>query len=138
VAKAPGRPDAAACWAWIDSLVRSGSTVAVPEISRYEIRRELFRSGKSASLSRLDQLHPALAFLPINRVVMDIASELWAHVRRAGLPTAADLRLDGDAILAAQALVAAETGDEVILATSNVRHLARFPGIDARDWWAIV
>jgi predicted nucleic acid-binding protein len=138
VAKAPGRPDSAACWAWIKGLQSVGSIVAVPEISRYEIRRELFRSGKSASLRRLDHLRTSLAFLPITSVVMDIASEFWAHVRRAGLPTAADLRLDGDAILAAHALVAAETGEEVIVATTNVRHLARFPGIDARDWWMIV
>ena len=136
-AKAPGRPDAAACIAWIKGLRSAGSIVAVPEIARFEVRRELFRLGMAGGLRRLDQLHPPLAFLPITSLVMDIASELWAHVRRAGLPTAADLRLDGDAILAAQALVAAETGDEVIVATTNVRHLARFPGVEARDWWTI-
>ena len=135
--KAPGRPDAAACLAWIRGLEVAGSVVAVPEIARYEVRRELLRSGRSSALSRLDQLHPVLAFLLITSKVMDIASELWAHVRRAGLPTAADLRLDGDAILAAQALVAAEAGDEVIVATTNVAHLTRFPGVDAREWWTI-
>jgi hypothetical protein len=29
-------------------------------------------------------------------------------------------------------------GDEVVIATSNVRHLARFPDIDAREWETIV
>jgi predicted nucleic acid-binding protein len=135
--RAPGRPEAAACRAWIDGLQAAGSVVAVPEIARYEVRRELFRLGKAAGLRRLDQLHPALDFLPITSVVIDLASELWAHVRRAGLPTAGDLRLDGDAILAAQALAAAGSGDEVIVATTNVGHLARFPGVDARDWWTI-
>ena len=135
--RAPGRPEAATCIAWIKGLRSAGSVVAVPEIARYEVRRESFRLGKAAGLRRLDQLHPPLAFLPINSAVMDIASELWAHVRRAGLPTAADLRLDGDAILAAQVLAAAESVDEVIVATTNVGHLARFPGIDAREWWTI-
>ena len=135
--KAPGQPDAAACIAWIKGLRSAGSVVAVPEIARYEVRRELFRLGKAAGLRRLDQLHPPLAFLPIDSAVMDIASELWALVRRAGLPTAADQRLDGDAILAAQALAAAGSVEEVIVATTNVGHLARFPGIDAREWWTI-
>jgi hypothetical protein len=47
--------------------------------------------------------------------------------------------LDVDAILAAQALTMtiAGDGDEVLIATSNVGHLARFPGIDAREWETI-
>ena len=115
----------------------AGDRVAVPEIARYEVRRELFRMGASGALRRLDRLHPTLKFLPITGPVMDIAAELWAHVRRGGMATAGDEALDGDAIMAAQALVAAESGDEVIIATTNVGHLARFPGGDARDRWTI-
>jgi predicted nucleic acid-binding protein len=137
VAKAPGRADAARCIAWVKALWAAGFVVAVPEIARYEVRRELFRVGASGGLRRLDHLHPEMEFLPITSVIVDIASELWAGVRKLGLPTAPDLRLDGDAILAATALVAAESGIEVIIATENVGHLARFPGVDAREWWTI-
>jgi predicted nucleic acid-binding protein len=136
-AKAPGKPEVDRCLAWIKSLLAVGSIVAVPEIARYEVRRELTRIGATSGLRRLDELHPDLSFLPITSVVMDLASELWAHVRRAGKPTAGDAALDGDAILAAQALVAAGSGDEVIVATTNVAHLTRFPGIVALDWRAI-
>ncbi len=76
-------------------------------------------------------------FLPITSTIIDIAAELWAFVRKTGLPTASDDSLDGDAILAATAVVAAGSGDEVLIATTNVAHLARFPGVEARDWWTI-
>ena len=57
------------------------------------------------------------------------AAEFWALVRRAGRPTAdphADL--DGDAILAAVAATIVGDGDAATIATTNVSHLARFPG----------
>jgi hypothetical protein len=68
---------------------------------------------------------------------MDLAAEFWAHLRKQGLPTAGPWSLDADAILAAQAMTAGEAGDHVTIATVNVRHLNRFPGIDARDWSTI-
>jgi hypothetical protein len=40
--------------------------------------------------------------------------------------------LDADVILAAQALNAMEVGSPIVVATTNVRHLARF--VDARPW----
>jgi len=135
--KAPGRPEAARCRAWVRGLLSADRIVAVPEIAHYEVRRELFRLGAAAELSRLDRLHPALILLPISGAVMDIASELWAGVRRAGLPTAPDDSLDADAILAAQSIVAAGEWGEAVVATTNVGHLARFPGVVARDWWEI-
>ena len=135
--KPKGRPEAARCREWVEGLLAEDRVIAVPEIVRYEVRRELFRLNASGSLSRLDQLHPAIKFLPISGKVMDISSELWAGVRRLGLPTAPDDALDGDAILAAQAIVAAEEWGGAVVATTNVGHLARFPGAVARDWWEI-
>jgi len=49
--KAPGRPDAARCRYWLDSPLRNRDAVAVPEIARYEVRRELFRLGSSGIAS---------------------------------------------------------------------------------------
>jgi predicted nucleic acid-binding protein len=138
VAKPVGRDDAAPIQRWVKGLVAGGTDVAVPEIARYEVRRELFRSGSTGGISRLDHLHPALDFLPITSLIIDIASELWAQVRARGLQTDDDQRLDGDVILAATALVAAETVEKVVIATNNVGHIARFPGVEAREWWTIV
>jgi predicted nucleic acid-binding protein len=129
----------AACLAWIAGLRAAGALVVVPEIIRYEVRRELLRVGASAGLSRLDDLGDELAYLPLTTAALERAAELWAEVRRAGLPTAADDALDCDAILAAQALTMgmAGHGDAVLIATDNTRHFSRFPGIDAREWQTI-
>ncbi len=66
------------------------------------------------------------------------AAEFWAHVRRLGLPTSGPRALDADAILAAQASLLGSPGDLVILATGNLGHLARFPGIVAEEWEKII
>ena len=47
-----------------------------------------------------------------------------------------DAALDGDVILAAQALLATEeSGERIVVATANVRHLGQF--VDARPWQEI-
>jgi hypothetical protein len=61
------------------------------------------------------------------------AAAFWADARRQGQPTADDRDLDADVILAAQARALEDDMDgEVIVATTNVAHLARF--VDARHW----
>ncbi len=127
------------CLEWIINLRRSGAIVVVPEIIRYELRRDLIRVGATSGLERLDDLAAQLAYLPLTPLALDRAAELWASVRRLGLPTASDEALDVDAVLAAQSLTMTMAGDEdeVVIATSNVRHLVRFPGVDAREWQTI-
>jgi hypothetical protein len=63
------------------------------------------------------------------------AAELWAEARNRGRPTPDPKELDGDVILAAQAALVADEGNEVIIATTNVGHLSQF--IDAREWQLI-
>lgn len=42
------------CYEWMEALVVNGFQVRVPEISDYEVRRELLRANKSQGLDRLD------------------------------------------------------------------------------------
>ena len=51
---------------------------------------------------------------------MKRAASLWADARNSGMSTAADPSLDGDVILAAQALGVAAGGEAVVVATTNV------------------
>ncbi len=136
-----GGPDAEAAKEWLRSLREAGVDVRVPEIADYELRRELTRAGKTRSIGRLDRLAETPAYLPLTTEAMRLAAEYWAQVRRAGLPTAPAEALDGDAILAAQAALL-DRGDEgaagvVVIATTSVGHLSRFP-VAAEEWSAIV
>lgn len=57
-----------------------------------------------------------------------------ADVRRAGRPTASPEALEAAAILARVAATIGPPGDSVIVATTNIRHQNRYPGVDAREW----
>jgi predicted nucleic acid-binding protein len=122
-----------ACKAWLQGLVARGTRVLVPEIGDYEVRRELLRAGKTAGLARLDVVKAALEYLPITTEAMLLAADLWAQVRRQGQPTADAKSLDGDVILAAQALTLGLPADRIVIATVNVGHFARFIAA-ARRW----
>jgi hypothetical protein len=60
-----------------------------------------------------------------------LAAELWARSRQQGRPTAETGALDIDVLIAAQALTLARSA-EVIVATTNPKHLAQF--IPAKHW----
>lgn len=137
--KPRGKGDADRCRAWVRALEAAGVRVVIPEIADYELRRELVRCGATAGIARLDELErpPALDYVPITTPAMRRAAEFWSHVRRNGVPTADRHALDADCILAAQAAVLGGPGDVVTIATTNVAHLGRFPGISAAPWDAI-
>ncbi|MDI9548461.1 MAG: PIN domain-containing protein [Chloroflexota bacterium] len=117
----------------IVDILDAGDVIVLPEIVDYELRRNLLleiargHSSMNRSLDRLDQLRRTLTFLPINSDAMLKAAELWAEARRQGRPTADPQALDGDAILAAQAL---QVGGTVV--TLNIGHLRLF--VDAVRW----
>lgn len=106
--------------------MQSEDRLVIPEIADYEVRRELLRLKATASVSRLDRLESAVRYAPITTPVMVLASALWASARRSGLPTAGQESLDGDVILAATALDLRSRGREVVVVTTNTRHLERF------------
>jgi predicted nucleic acid-binding protein len=127
-----GSPVTVECRIWVRSLLLKGYKVKLPEIADYEVRRELLRANKVAGVQRLDDWKQRLEYLQITTPVILKAAELWATSRQAGMPTADPKELDGDVILAAQAILAAEGGETVVIATTNVGHLSRF--VDAREW----
>jgi predicted nucleic acid-binding protein len=120
---------------WLRTLLQAGAIVRVPEIADYEVRRELLRVNSSTGVRRLEALKSALGYVPLTTEVMLLAAEFWADSRRRGRPTAPDLALDGDVILAAQAVRVSQNGDDAIIATTNVGHLSRF--VAARRWQEI-
>lgn len=122
-------PHVVACRAWLTDVLAAGRRVILPEMSDYEIRRSLIQNNSVLALSRLDRMGRQLEYLPLNTAVMRHAAELWAWARNAGLPTASNLALDGDVILAGQAL---SLTFPVVVATDNIAHLSRF--VPAERW----
>ncbi len=105
--------------------------VMVPEIADYEVRRELLRARRTAGIARLDALITQVEYLAITTSAMRQAATFWAEARQQGRSTtAADPALDGDVILAAQAATLGRV--DVIVATTNARHLSRF--VPAELW----
>ena len=137
VLPASGRGDHDRCQAWLNRLESAGVWIYLSEIVDYEARREWLRLCAYERVEALNDAKDRFVYLPLSTEVMHRAAELWADLRRRGLPTADDRTLDADCILAAQVLVATGLGDVATVATTNVRHLARFPGIDAREWASI-
>lgn len=131
-----GSAETMECHRWLQSLVSQGRRVLVPEIADYEVRRELLRANKTQGIARLDFLKGALDYLPLTTPIMLRAAEFWAEARKRGEKTAPDASLDGDMILAAQADSLLFTGDEVLIATTNPRHLELFA--KARHWKEIL
>lgn len=118
------------CAQWFQGLIAVGARVILPEIADYEVRRELLRANKVKGLTRLDALAKFLEYLPLTTAAMRQAALFWAQARQQGQPTADDKALDGDVILAAQALTLGVS--DVVIATTNVGHLSRFA--PAEQW----
>jgi predicted nucleic acid-binding protein len=116
---------------WFTHLLEANITIIIPEITDYEVRRSLLFAELEKSVLRLNQLKYVLTYHPITTDIMLKAAELWANARKQGKPTADPHVLDGDVILAAQAL---QVGAGV--ATENIGHLALF--IEAKHWREII
>jgi toxin FitB len=121
---------------WMQSLRVNGIALKAPEISVYEVRRELIRLNKVKSIERLNEFI-RYSLIPINSETFIQAAVFWAEVRNQGKPTADNKSLDGDAILAAQALQQFEYYDQVSIITTNVKHIERFATnneLEVVDW----
>lgn len=117
-------PQSVACAQWLQALVAHGIRVIVPEIADYEVRRELLRAKREQGLARLDALANRLEYLSLTTAAMRQAAVFWAQARQQGQPTADEKALDGDVILAAQAMTLGVA--DMVIATTNVGHLSRF------------
>ena len=129
-----GTPTVDACKQWFAGHIASGTRIILPEIADYEVRRELVRLAKTNSIADLDYYVQVLEYLPITTDAMRLAADLWAQVRQQGRPTADPKEIDGDVILAAQAILLGAL--DTVVATTNVGHLSRF--VAARHWQDVI
>ena len=123
---------------WLSHCLLGGCRVIVPAIVYYELKRELLRAKKSFGVARLEAFVTATPgrYLPLSDEALRLAADLWAKSRQEGRPTADPKSLDIDVIIAAQALSFGAGSAEVIIATTNPKHLTQF--VTARNWSEIV
>src|SRR5919108_2479103 len=81
------------------------------------------------------RFRPSWMTLQITTPVMREAASLWAEARQQGVATADRRALHGDVILAAIARLLITDGHDVVVATTNIGHLARF--VPAQLWHTI-
>lgn len=124
--------DANACRAWLEAMLAAGVAVRVPDIADYEVRRELLRARRLSGVQHIDALRARIGYLAVTSATLFLAAEFWAQLRQQGKPTAANTALDADVILAAQAALLIGAGHTVVIATTNVGHVARL--VPAEEW----
>jgi predicted nucleic acid-binding protein len=113
-------------------MMTAGHRFVVPSIADYEVRRELIRAGKTKGLAALDAWNNAYPdrYLFLSDSALRLGARLWAQARQAGTSTADPKELDGDVLIAAQALDLGLPASAFIIATVNVGHLSLFAPAD--------
>ena len=106
----------------------------VPAIVYYELKRELLRARKVLGVARLDAFIDAAPgrYLPLTDGALRLAADLWAQARQEGRPSADAKALDIDVIIAAQALSFGAVSSELVVVTTNPKHLSQF--VTAKPW----
>ncbi len=129
----PGKNSNKEICAWFSNVILSGEyQIYIAAIVDYEIRRGLLHLTKTGqesqkSITRLDTYISDFDYIPLDRIIMNNAAELWADARSKGISTADQKALDADVILAAQA-----KSVNAIVVTDNVRHLGKY--IMTKKW----
>lgn len=77
---------------WMYTLLARGVMIYTSQICDYEVRRSLIlNSIKGASnqgIINLDELSEIIDFLPVTKIMLKTASQIWAEARNRGIPTA--------------------------------------------------
>ena len=117
---------------WERDFIAQGNRLAVPDMMVYEVVRELKLQGKTIGIARLEESINRSLYIPTTREILDIASDLWAELRKRGKPTVSKEALNFDTILAAHAIFLNNTGSRAVVAATNLRHLSLMT--ETYDW----
>jgi tRNA(fMet)-specific endonuclease VapC len=94
------------------------------EITRYEILRGLKAKNATAQVTAFDSWCQQFQVLPLTDDIIILAADLWAGLKQTGQPIG-----DNDPLIAATAI-----HHGLPLATKNVAHFSRIPGLAIEDW----
>jgi hypothetical protein len=129
------------CKKWFDTLFLRGVRIVTSDLCHYEVMRGLIGASirsneaapgiKSLELLKVDGF---LEFLPVSTEALDLAANLWAKAFTSGQTTRDEKDIDIDIIISAQYQLLRDEfpGQQVIMATTNLKHLSIF--CDAANW----
>ena len=95
-------------------------------VTYYEVRRGLLHAGASRKLGEFESLTQASVVWELDHAAAQEAADICAELWRRGEPID-----DGDILIAA---TARRRG--LAVATGNVKHFSRVPGLAVKDWLA--
>jgi tRNA(fMet)-specific endonuclease VapC len=93
-------------------------------LTRYEILGGLKAKNATSQIAYFAKWCGQFDFLPLTNDVSDLAADIWAYLRQTGQPIG-----EIDPLIAATAL-----HHGLPLATGNVNHFNRVPGLTVLDW----
>ncbi|MCL1470499.1 type II toxin-antitoxin system VapC family toxin [Argonema antarcticum] len=93
-------------------------------ITRYEILRGLKAKGATKQISLFNEFCAKNIVLPLTDEIVIKAADIYADLKKRGLPTG-----DADILIAASALVL-----EVAVVTNNQAHFQRIPHLQVLNW----
>jgi tRNA(fMet)-specific endonuclease VapC len=99
-------------------------TFTLSLITRYEVLRGLIAKGAPRQRAKFETFCQHHQVLPLSDDIIVIAAGLWARLRKVGQPIE-----DNDILIAATAL-----HHNLPVATRNVAHFIRIPGLAVEDW----
>jgi predicted nucleic acid-binding protein len=133
--------EAQQCKKWFSTLLIRSVRVVTSDLCNYEEMRGLLSSSilkkevapgiKSLEFLRADGF---LEFLPVSTEALDLAAKLWARASTSGQTTRDEKDIDIDIIISAQYQLLRNEfpGQQVIMATTNLKHLSIF--CEAAHW----
>jgi tRNA(fMet)-specific endonuclease VapC len=107
-----------------NAYLRRYGRITLSAVTRYEILRGLKAKQARVQLFKFAAVCRQNRVLTLTRSILDLAADVWAALKRAG-----QLIGDNDIFIAATALHHGLT-----LATGNVAHFSRIPGLALDDW----
>jgi predicted nucleic acid-binding protein len=133
--------EAQQCKKWFSTLLIRSVRVVTSDLCNYEEMRGLLSSSilkkevapgiKSLEFLKADGF---LEFLPVSTEALDLAAKLWARASTSGQTTRDEKDIDIDIIISAQYQLLRNEfpGQQVIMATTNLKHLSIF--CEAAHW----
>lgn len=108
----------------LDSIAETGSEIAIPSISYYEIKRGLIANGASSKLARFLKFAEKIGIVELTTATLDVAAQVYADLKGAGT-----LIEDYDLFIGSSALE-----HSAVLVTNNAKHLGYIKGLKIEVW----